>query len=213
MATMADVIGAFTEEQTASLADVKRGQLREWDRRGLLSPSYGVKEAHIPYGRLYSFRDLVSARVLGQLRKHRVSFAHLVEVHRKLSALSDAPWSATTLYVCGREVVVGEPGTRRRHKLLSGQRVLDIPLRVAIAGVREEIAKLNERSPDERGKVGRERFVAQGQPVIKGTRIPVASIQSFAAAGYNQSAILKEYPGLTAEDVVAALKFDRVAAA
>ncbi|MBS0361061.1 MAG: DUF433 domain-containing protein [Proteobacteria bacterium] len=208
-----NVIGAFSEDQTEILAGVSRHQLREWDRRGLLKPSYGVKDPHVPYGRIYSFRDVVSARVLGQLRKFRVPFAHLVEVHRKLSAKSDAPWASTVLYVCGREVVVGEPGTRRRHKLLSGQQVFDIPLKVAISSVREDIAKLNERDATKQGQVEKERFVAQGQYVVSGTRIPVSLIASFAKAGYTPEQIRREYPELTAEDVAAALRFEGIVAA
>lgn len=210
---MAEVIGAFSEDQTVHLANVSRHLLREWDRRGLLKPSYGVADPHVPYGRIYSFRDVVSARVLGQLVKFRVRYKHLAEVHRELSAKSDAPWASTVLYVCGGEVVVGEPGTRRRHKLLSGQRVFDIPLKVAITGVRAEIAKLNERTDEKRGKVDRERYVAQGQYVIKGTRVPVSLIASFAKAGYSVKDILREYPDLAAEDVAAALRFEGVAAA
>jgi DNA-binding transcriptional MerR regulator len=108
--SMHNVIGAFSEDHTALLAGVSRHQLREWDRRGLLRPSYGAL-AHVPYGRVYSFRDLVSARVLGHLcNDHKVSLKQLVEAHRKLSQLSDAPWASTVLYVLGREVVVGMPG-------------------------------------------------------------------------------------------------------
>lgn len=202
---MTDVIGAFSEEQTAALADVSRGLLRQWDRKGLLVPSYGVKEPHIPYGRIYSFRDVVSARVLGQLQRHRVSLAHLVKAHRELSKLSDTPWASTVLYVLGREVVVRAPGSRHRHKLLSNQQVLDIPLKVVISGVRADIAKLNERR--EPGRIERDKFVAQNQYVIAGTRIPVAAIQSFAAANYSTARILQEYPGLSPEDVAAAIAF------
>lgn len=205
---MADnVIGAFSEEHTAQLAGVTRVQLREWDRRGLLSPSYS-DEPHVPYGRIYSFRDLVSARVLGQLRaKHRVSYRHLEDVHRKLSALSDAPWASTVIYVLGREVVVVEPGTKRRHKPASGQGVFNIDMKVVIGSIREDLAKLNERGDDKIGKVRRDKFIAQNQFVIAGTRIPVAAIQSFGRAGYGVDQIRKEYPELAREDVESALAF------
>ncbi len=200
-----NVIGAFSEEQVARLAEVSRRQLREWDRVGLLSPSYGVDEPHIPYGRVYSFRDLVSAKVVGQLRRHRVPIAHLLKTLNALSALSDDPWSSTVLYVLGREVVVAEPGSRQKLHLISGQRVLDIPLKVMIGGVRRDIAKLNERGADVRGKVERAKFVAQNQLVVAGTRIPVSAIQSFAEAGYSVAAIIREYPSLNPTDVKAAI--------
>lgn len=207
----ADVIGAFSEEQTAKLADVSRGQLRQWDRRGLLRPSYGVDDPHVPYGRIYSFRDVVSARVLGQLRKHGVSYSHLVRVHAELSKLSDTPWASTILYVLGKEVVVKAPGSRHRHKLLSNQQVFDIPLKVVISGVRADIAKLNDQRRT--GQIERDKFVSQNQYVIAGTRVPVEAIKSFAAAGYSTAGILREYPGLSAEDVAAALAFGAKTAA
>ncbi len=200
-----NVIGAFSEEQTAALADVSRGLLRQWDRKGLLHPSFGVSDPHIPYGRIYSFRDVVSARVLGQLHAHRVPLRHLIEVHAKLSKLSDTPWASTVLYVLGKEVVVKSPGSRYRHKLLTDQQVFDIPLKVAISGVRADISKLNDRRKP--GRIERDKFVAQNQYVIAGTRIPVAAIQGFAAADYSTAQILREYPNLSAEDVAAAIAF------
>ena len=207
----ADVIGAFSEEQTAALADVSRGQLRQWDQRGLLRPSFGVEGAHIPYGRIYSFRDVVSARVLAQLRRYGVSYRHLVKVHSELSKLSDTPWASTVLYVLGKEVVVQAPGSRHRHNLVSNQQVFDIPLKVVIGGVRADIAKLNEsRSP---GRIERDKFVAQNQYVIAGTRIPVAAIQAFAAANFTTAQIMTEYPGLSPEDIAAAVAFESQIAA
>lgn len=204
----ADVIGAFSEEHTAALAGVSRRQLREWDRMKLLRPSYGAENTGLPYGRIYSFRDLVSAKVLGQLRnKYRISVPHLLETFERLSKLSDTPWSSVVLYVLGRRVVIAEPGSRRKREVVSGQQVLDIPLKVVIAGVRDAVAKLNERGHDEIGKVVQGKFVAQNQPVLAGTRIPVDAIKSFAAAGYADEHIVKEYPSLTIADVRAAIAY------
>jgi uncharacterized protein (DUF433 family)/DNA-binding transcriptional MerR regulator len=202
---MSEIIGAFSEENAERLSGVSVGQLRRWDRIGLLRPSYG-DERHTPYGRVYSFRDLVSLRVLGELRnKHRISVAHLLTVNRDLSALSDEPWSSVRLEVLGKRVVIVEPGTRRRRMAGGNQLVLDIQLPVIIASLKTAVAKLNERGPREVGKIVRAKFVAENQPVLAGTRIPVAAIKSFAAGGYDTDAIIKEYPDLTATDVRAAL--------
>ena len=51
--------------------------------------------------------------------------------------------------------------------------------------------------------------VCNGNPVIRGTRIPVAVILDHLAAGETWEAILKGFPELTREDISAALVFAR----
>ena len=46
-----------------------------------------------------------------------------------------------------------------------------------------------------------------GKPVIKGTRIPVYFILELISNGWSIDDILKEYPHLTREDVLAAVKY------
>lgn len=46
-----------------------------------------------------------------------------------------------------------------------------------------------------------------GKPVIKGTRIPVYVILNLLGEGYSIEQIIKEYPDLTREDILAALRF------
>jgi uncharacterized protein (DUF433 family) len=214
METSHAIIGAFSEEHAERLTGVSRNQLRKWDRIGLLRPAYAADERSLPYGRVYSFRDLVSLRVLNQLRNEmKVPQTHLIEVHKDLSRLSDEPWASSRLQVVGRRVVLVEPGSRRKRMAAGSQMVLDIPLREVIGNLRDAIARLNERTLDQQGKVVREKFVAQNQPIIAGTRIPVAAIRSFAKAGYDVSAIIREYPSLTPADVKAAIEYEGESAA
>ncbi|MCE4600626.1 MAG: DUF433 domain-containing protein [Desulfurococcales archaeon] len=46
-----------------------------------------------------------------------------------------------------------------------------------------------------------------GKPVIKGSRIPVYFILELIASGWSIDDILKEYPHLTREDVLAAVRY------
>jgi len=46
-----------------------------------------------------------------------------------------------------------------------------------------------------------------GKPVIKGTRIPVYFILELIANGWTIDDILKEYPHLAREDVLAAVRY------
>ncbi len=46
-----------------------------------------------------------------------------------------------------------------------------------------------------------------GKPVIKGTRIPVYFILELLANGWSFEDILENYPQLTKEDILAAIKY------
>lgn len=46
-----------------------------------------------------------------------------------------------------------------------------------------------------------------GKPCIKGTRIPVETILRWLGKGVKAEELLKQYPGLTAEDILAAQAF------
>lgn len=200
-----NILGAFGEEHAARLTGLSLHQLRRWDRMGFFAPSYGYENRRSPYSRVYSFRDIVALRVLSDLRRDKgVSLQHLKEVSNKLAHLGDAKWTATTLYVLGKRVVFDDPRTNQKQEVVSGQAVLDIPLRVAMWDARKAIRDLNIRGDDVTGKIIRGRFVSENQPVFQGTRIPVAAVQRYLAAGYDAVAIIREYPSLTAADIKAA---------
>lgn len=203
------VIGAFSEADAVRLSGLTIGQLRNWDRKGFVQPSYAEANRRLPYSRIYSFRDIVSLRVLGQLRNtHKVPLQHLRKVSDTLAHLGEARWTATTLYILGNRVVFTDPRTDERMEVVSGQRVFDIPLRVVISDTRKAIASLNHREEGETGKVVHGKFTLQNEPVFEGTRIPVATVKRYLEAGYSSDEILKEYPDLTPTDIEVARRFD-----
>ena len=51
--------------------------------------------------------------------------------------------------------------------------------------------------------------VMVGKPVIKGTRLAVEFIVDLFAQGWTEEAILGNYPGITADDVRACLRYAR----
>lgn len=46
-----------------------------------------------------------------------------------------------------------------------------------------------------------------GKPVVKGTRLAVEFIVELLAQGWSESEILRNYPGLTHDDIAACLKY------
>jgi uncharacterized protein (DUF433 family) len=204
------VIGAFSEIDAARLSRLSVGQLRSWDTSGFVRPSYAEPDRRMPYSRVYSFRDIVSLRVLGELRNvHRVPLQHLRKVSEALAHLGESKWSATTLYVLGKRVVFTDPRTDQRQEIVSGQQVFDIPLRVVVSDTRRAISELNERNRSSEGRVVHGKFTLQNEPVFEGTRIPVSTIKRYLDAGYSTEAILAEFPGLKLADIEAARSFDK----
>lgn len=46
-----------------------------------------------------------------------------------------------------------------------------------------------------------------GKPIVKGTRLAVEYIVDLLAQGWTESDILKNYPGITREDILACLAY------
>ncbi|MER8749280.1 DUF433 domain-containing protein [Mesorhizobium sp. M1050] len=205
------VIAAFTIDQTARLTGVSKRQLGTWDRDQFFVPSIIYGGDRRTYSRLYSFRDLLSLKVLNQLRNEtRITLSHLKEVKGDLAHLGDDMWVKSTLYVLGKRVVIrGDDETLQEAG--SGQAVLQIPLRVVVGTLREQVQAMNKRDSDDIGKFDRHRGVANNQVVIAGTRIPVRSVKAFHDAGYSVEDIKREYPTLTEADIAAAIKYDAAA--
>lgn len=198
------VVGAFSEGQASAISGISLAQLRKWRKDGFFDPSFGDDETHVPYGRIYSFRDLVALQVLNDLRNEKkISLSHLREVSDKLAHLGDDRWGKTTLYVLGKRVVFDDPETSERREVVSGQRVFNIPLRVVVRSTRERIQALNERS-EVIGQFAKRRFVSGSEQVFAGTRVPVSSVLDFLKAGFDVTAIMREFPVLTDEDIRAA---------
>ncbi len=49
--------------------------------------------------------------------------------------------------------------------------------------------------------------IMHGKPVIKGTRIPVYVVLNLLAGGMSEEEVLKEYPDLTRDDLLACLEY------
>ena len=60
---------------------------------------------------------------------------------------------------------------------------------------------------DWRSRITVDPKVLAGKPVIKGTRIAVEFILELLANGWTMEEVLKNYPQLNREDVIAALKY------
>jgi DNA-binding transcriptional MerR regulator len=205
------VVAAFTEDQANRLTGVSLRQLRYWHQDGFFKPSLEMQGDGEPSLRLYSFRDLVCLKIISQLRNEsRVPLSHLREVKNTLAHLGHDVWAKTTLYVLNKRVVFHNPETGEKEDAVSGQGVLQIPLKVVTGDMAEAVQALRRRPETSIGQIDTKRAAARN-PVIAGTRIPVRTIKDFAEAGYSVDQIVEQYPSLTPDDVRAAIAYKAAA--
>mgnify|MGYP003139625675 CR=1 FL=1 len=200
------IIGAFSEEQAELLTGLSRAQLRSWNRSGFIRPAFGNPSAgRKAYARIYSFKDLLKLRVLNQLRNvHKIPMPELRRVEDDLEHMGDEKWTSQKLWVLNKRVVFTEPDSNRKREDSSKQFVAEIPLEVVTSCVKDEIKKLNERKPEEIGRIVKQRFRQSSAEIFAGTRVTLSAILSFIKAGYDDEKILKEYPDLSNGDIEAA---------
>jgi uncharacterized protein (DUF433 family) len=200
-----EVIHAFTEEQVSRLTGITIGQLRYWDQTGFFQPEFGYEERGDAYSRIYSYLDLVSLKVIARLRK-RVTLQRLRIVKEKLAEISPDLWRGVSLWVhSDREVAVVHPKTGQPEEVLSGQRIIELPLSDVTDDLEKAMRTLTRRDSATVGTIVQNRRIMRNKPVIGGTRIPVSAVRAFHDAGYSVDQIIAEYPSLTPRDVEAAI--------
>jgi DNA-binding transcriptional MerR regulator len=196
-------VQAFTAERVRAITELSLRQLQYWDERGFLKPSLTARQGR-GRRRLYSFGDLVSLKVAGKLRKLGISLQQIRKVDAHLREFDYRnPLAELRFFVSGSVLYFEESGTVRTGREL--EQVLAsymVPVGEIAHSLAGQIAQLHERRP---GEIERRRGTLGAQPLIKGTRIAVASIKRLAADGAGQTEILEMYPDLTPADVRAAL--------
>lgn len=202
-------IDMFTVEQAGRLTSLSPGRIVAWARQGFFGPAWGTAPGQ-PYGRLYSFRDLVGLRTLAVLRdQHHVSLADLRRVSDWLRDRCDAPWANLRFYVAGRRVYFDDPETGMRTASRPiGQGAFPFEMQAVAADVQRRVDEARKRSPEQVGQVEQHRHVVRNAPVLAGTRIPTRAIWNFHRAGYTTEQILAEYPRLAPADVAAAIAYE-----
>lgn len=207
------VLLAFTLEHASRATGISERRIRYWDDTGVLKPSLVDDDRGGAYSRIYSYRDLVGLRTIAVLRdRFGVSLQGLHAVAERLKLHADTPWSDLRFYVSGRQLFFKDPGT---DLLLSALKPRQIALIDTLDLVQVELEtrrranRLVVRTRDQIGQIIQNRYVAGNRAVIAGTRIPTVAIWEFHEAGYDDAAILKEYPRLKPIDVTRAIEHER----
>jgi DNA-binding transcriptional MerR regulator len=151
---------AFTAEHVSNLTGLSIRQLYYWDKTGLFSPQYADERRDHPFSRIYSFRDVVSLRILATLRNgFHVPLQGLRKANEWLRAHYESPWSSLTLFVRGREVFFPDPDTESRRSALHPERLaMPIEMQEVAQQLRREADRLRERRAEQIGQIERRRW-------------------------------------------------------
>jgi len=122
---------AFPSSLASKLTGVSTTNLENWARRGVLTPSITAARTH-GVSRVYSFRDLVAIRTIGELQRAGFTvrqIGRVVDYLRKRKGLSTADVLASTLLVTdGHDVYEADGEARTSTYRKPGQAVLLLPL-------------------------------------------------------------------------------------
>lgn len=201
-----NVMMAFTADQMARLAGISRRQLRYWERSGVFSAHRVMSPISGPYQTLYSYQDLVNLRVMAKIRMaFRVPLKEIREVSRYIERYASHPWSGLALRVYGKHLAFRDPETGQWMSALpAGQIMLELQFSDVEAESEALVKRLFTRRTEDIGKIHRHRNVMSNVPVFAGTRIPVRVVQSFLDEGHSDDDILRQYPTLHRNDLIAA---------
>ena len=192
---------AFSLNQAASLTGVSARRLRAWARRGLFVPA-DTDGRDIWF---YTFRDLVGLRLAVRLRDDYRAAAPAIEqvvVWLRDYMPDRGRWPAADLHLsrqraATQDIVV----TARSDEQVSSR----LSLRAIDQEMRDRVRALHERSAADYGQIERRRGVQGGEPVFRGTRIPVAGIVASLSGGMSIEDMLKNFPDLDRRDISTAL--------
>jgi DNA-binding transcriptional MerR regulator len=202
---------AFSADHACVLTRLSKRQLGYWDKTGFFSPQYADENRQRPYSRIYSFRDVVGLRTIALLRnEHNVPLQELRRVGSWLKKQHRTPWASLKFYVSGKRVYFDDPrtGSRRGARPLE-QTVLPIEMQEVAQEVSKAAGLLQQRQPDDVGKIIRHRYLVHNAPVLAGTRVPTSAVWNLHEAGYSRTQIIREFPRLKTGDVTAAIGYEK----
>ncbi|MFP5317890.1 MAG: DUF433 domain-containing protein [Acidimicrobiia bacterium] len=200
--------GRYTTERAGQLSGVPARTLYDWAEAGVLEPDFGNARP-----KAWSYRDLSFARLLAWLRQQghdRPDAAARVSALR--AVMADAAQEVTEVRSNGSVVLLGEETVDR----LTGQQILGGMARfLEVFDLLEPIAELGRKrlwgpdllTPSHLTVISP--WVMGGQPVVRSTRIPTASLHALRKErGLDTARILALYPELDAERIDDAIELE-----
>jgi uncharacterized protein (DUF433 family) len=200
------LVSLFSAAQVRRLTRLSDRQLAYWAQTDFFRPAHAGDPGE-RFGRVYSFEDLVGLRVIAIMRSH-VPLQELRRVGEWLLHHRGS-WAGRKFWIRGRRVYWDDDEGLRIGTGHPKQVEIPIEMDVVTEDMREAIAKLRTRAPDQLGMLEQRRYTVGHKMLIAGTRIPTRAVWELHRAGYDEAAIKKEFPRLTSRDIEAALEWEQ----
>ncbi len=185
-------------ESAARIAGISERRARRWARDGILVPSVVYNRDARRHSFIYSRDDIVALRAIGELsRQFRIPLETASEIGRHIQSRNSRPWDELIFTISGKQVQPADTAP----EIPDGSDTIVFPIAPIAEAVASQIEQLSVRNPENIGKIERRRDVMGGQPVVKGTRVPVSTVINLAAAGWDIDRIVTSYPSLVPDDV------------
>lgn len=205
--------GLYSTAQVSRLARIPTSTIYEWRRRGIIRPSIELIENGLIADEGYSYSDLTLVRIIKALRDQRLDFDSAARALRHLYERLGPPdrgWANEKVYLIGNRIYVDRPDDWKITDATElGQKVMETLFGALFEELREMDAEASIIVPPAFRKfVQVKPQVMGGEPVIRDTRIPTATIVSLKAK-YGLDRLKKIYCCVHPEKIEKAIEYEQ----
>jgi uncharacterized protein (DUF433 family)/DNA-binding transcriptional MerR regulator len=205
--------GFYSTAQVSRLARIPISTIYEWRRRGIIRPSLELIEGGLIADEGYSYSDLTLVRIIKALRDKHLDFDSAAVALRHLYERLGPPdrgWANEKVYVIGNRIYVDRPDEWEITDATEmGQRVMEI----CFGDLFEELREGDEEAsiivpPQFRKYVQVRPDIMGGEPVIRDTRIPTATVVALLA-NHDINELKKLYRRIPLEKIEKAIEYEQ----
>src|SRR5262249_36402720 len=213
--------GVYSFSDAAKLTRLRVQRVREWFRGradGSRRPVFQSDYRDLCEDDLVSFLDLVEVFIAGQLRDRGVALQTVRKVHRSLARELEVrhPFCRRELYTSGRRIFthgLDELGRVEITDVLTKQKVFPTVIQPFLRSLDYDSATAMARRWRIAPRVVVNPAICFGQPIVEAVGIPTSVLFRAFRANGGQADTVADWFGVSRDDVVAAVEFERGLAA
>jgi uncharacterized protein (DUF433 family) len=214
MSTSSEWQGFYSTAQVSRLARIPISTLYEWRRRGIMRPSLQLIEGGLVADEGYSYADLTLARIIKALRDKHLDFDLAAKALRHMYERLGPPargWANEKVYLVGNRIYVDRPDPWAVTDATElGQKVME----VFFGDLFDELREADEEAsiivpPQFRKYVQVKPEIMGGEPVIRDTRIPTATLVVLLAEYETVERLTMLYRRIPQEKIEKGIEYER----